>query len=224
MNRDQLEAWLDGGLSLEQIGALVGRDPSTVGYWCAKHGLTPNGHTKHAARGGLAREALEPLVANGLSIREIAKELDRSQSTVRHWLGRYGLRTRRQRRRLAEPKPKHIVSECRRHGESRFVLEGRNAYRCTRCRSEAVTAWRRRTKRRLVEERGGACERCGFSASVAALQFHHPDPSAKEFGVSNKGGVISFARLKAEADKCMLVCANCHAEIEWGVDSLTNGE
>jgi hypothetical protein len=32
MDRDQLKAWIDAGLSLPQIGALTNRDPSTVGY------------------------------------------------------------------------------------------------------------------------------------------------------------------------------------------------
>jgi Homeodomain-like domain len=206
MDRDQLEAWLDEGLSLIEIGELTGRDPSTVGYWCRKLGLAPNGRTKHAAKGALSREQLEPLIAAELSTREIAEQLERSQSTIRHWLNRYGLRTLRQRRMFNGPKPKEITSRCRHHGLTKFVLEGRNAYRCAKCRSAAVTAWRRRVKRQLVEARGGACEMCGFSGSIGALHFHHLDPNGKEFAVSNKGGTIAFARLQAEADKCMLLC------------------
>lgn len=220
MDRDALAGWIADGLSLSEIGQLVGRDASTVGYWCKRYGLVPNGREKHAGRGGLTREELEPLVAAGLSVRAIAEALDCSQSTVRHWLGRHKLRTTRQRRRFVGDKPKEIVSECHRHGETRFILEGRGAYRCVRCRSEAVSAWRRRAKRRLVNERGGACERCGFSESVAALHFHHLDPSRKRFALSNKGGTVSYERLAEEAAKCALLCANCHAEIEWGGASL----
>ena len=33
MDRDLLERYLNEGLSLSEIGALVNRDPSTVGYW-----------------------------------------------------------------------------------------------------------------------------------------------------------------------------------------------
>jgi hypothetical protein len=194
-----------------------------LGTGAKKHGLEPNGRGKHVPRGGLTREELEPLVARGLSLREIAREVGRSATTVRHWLERHGLRTTRQTRRFNGDKPKEIISECRRHGKARFILEGRNAYRCTRCRSDAVTAWRRRSKRRLVEARGGACELCGYDKHPAALQFHHEDRELKEFSVSNKGGTISFARLQKEAEKCILVCANCHALLEWGVDSLGDG-
>jgi hypothetical protein len=220
MDRESLKDWLDSGLSLEEIGALTNRDASTIGYWCRKHGLEPNGRAKHAWRGGLTRQELEPMVERGMSVRQIASEVERSQSTVRHWLKHHGLKTTRQRRRFSGPKPKEIFSECRHHGRTRFILEGRNAYRCTRCRSEAVSAWRRRSKRRLVEARGGACELCGYNQHPAALQFHHSDPEVKEFNISNKGGTIAFARLQEEAEKCVLVCANCHALLEWGVASL----
>ena len=55
MDRAQLKAWLEEGLSLPQIGALSGRDPSTVHYWVQKHGLIANGRAKYAPRGGLSR-------------------------------------------------------------------------------------------------------------------------------------------------------------------------
>ena len=51
MDRDQLEAWLDAGLSLNEIGALTNRHPSTVGYWVQKYGLTANGKARYAPRG-----------------------------------------------------------------------------------------------------------------------------------------------------------------------------
>lgn len=47
---------------------------------------------------------------------------------------------------------------------------------------------------------------------MKALEFHHVDDN-KEFGLSAKGVTISLARLKVEADKCDLLCANCHREL-----------
>jgi IS30 family transposase len=94
MDRNLLERYLKQGLSLTQIGALVDRDPSTVGYWVQKHGLVANGREKYAPRGGLAREELERLIGQGASAYAIARELKVSVSTVRHWLRRYGLRTK----------------------------------------------------------------------------------------------------------------------------------
>ena len=54
-----------------------------------------------------------------------------------------------------------------------------------------------------------------------ALQFHHLDPSQKEFGVSGRGVTRAIAKARAEAKKCFLLCANCHAEVEAGVTALS---
>ena len=61
MEREFLERQLAEGRSLEYIGALVGKDPSTVGYWLKKHGLTAAHHERHASRGGVARRRVEEL-------------------------------------------------------------------------------------------------------------------------------------------------------------------
>jgi hypothetical protein len=76
-----------------------------------------------------------------------------------------------------------------------------------------VTRRRRRIKTILVEERGGKCERCGYDRSLAALQWHHRDPSEKDPAVHG-GNSLSMERMRREADKCDLLCANCHAEVE----------
>lgn len=68
----------------------------------------------------------------------------------------------------------------------------------------------------LVAEAGGACAVCGYARAINNLHFHHVDPSEKLFGL-NGGGGRSLAARRAEAAKCVLVCANCHGEIEAGV-------
>ncbi|SRR6266550_3483425 len=67
---------------------------------------------------------------------------------------------------------------------------------------------RRKRKRDLVEMYGGRCVDCGYATCVEALQFHHRDPSTKEFRLGEFNG--SLARLLEEAKKCDLLCANCH--------------
>ena len=67
---------------------------------------------------------------------------------------------------------------------------------------------RQERKRQLVEARGGCCEDCGYHVSIAALEFHHRDPGTKEFTLGNFNG--SWDKLLAEAEKCDLLCANCH--------------
>jgi DNA-binding CsgD family transcriptional regulator len=78
-------------------------------------------------------------------------------------------------------------------------------------KSQTVINWRKRTKIKLVEYKGGKCECCGYNKSNSALQFHHKDPNEKDFTIG--GSSYSFERLKTEVDKCILVCSNCHIEI-----------
>lgn len=219
MNKRFLEECLAQGMSLEAIGALTGRHPSTVGYWVKKHGLEANGRRAFAPKGPIPREELEALVEEGLSLRQIAARLDRSASAVRHWLKKHGLKTRRASGR-EEPPRRKVTRVCRRHGETWFVLEGRGYYRCMRCRAEAVAKRRRTIKRKLVEEAGGRCLICGYDRCQQALQFHHVDPSTKRFHLGHNGICRSLSRSREEAKKCVLLCANCHAEVEAGLTTL----
>jgi hypothetical protein len=109
---------------------------------------------------------------------------------------------------------------CIRHGEAEFVLEGRGHYRCKRCRSESVARHRRKVKETLVAEAGGSCVVCGCDRCLTALAFHHLDPTEKRLAISQNGVTLSLDTIRAEARKCVLVCANCHAEIESGAISL----
>jgi hypothetical protein len=219
MEREFLEEQLAAGRSLEQIGRLVGKHPSTVGYWLNKHGLVAAHHAEYAPRGGISRERLAELVERGLTTRGIAAECSVGCSTVRYWLKRHGLETARSRRARESdgPRPSHVTRECPAHGPVSFALESRGYYRCTRCRSEGVSRRRRKVKEILVAEAGGRCTACGFDAHQAALEFHHLDPSQKRFNLSLRGVTRSIDKLRAEARKCVLLCSNCHALVEAGV-------
>jgi transposase len=228
MDRESLKLLLNQGRSVEEIGARFGKHPSTVSYWLAKHGLEAVNREKHAARGGLERERLEALVEAGMSIAEIAVTLERSKATVRHWLGRYGLHTQNAPARRAASAAREakavclltVVRTCPQHGEVEFILEGRGYYRCKRCRSEAITRRRRKVKEILVAEAGGSCCLCGYDRHPAALEFHHLDPSQKRRTVSAGGVGVALDTLREEARKCVLLCSNCHAEVENGAAEL----
>lgn len=50
------------------------------------------------------------------------------------------------------------------------------------------------------------------------MEFHHVDPSSKLFGIGS-GDTRSWETVKAELDKCVLLCSNCHKEVEAGMVS-----
>jgi hypothetical protein len=93
---------------------------------------------------------------------------------------------------------------------------GERSWRCIRCAGEAVTRRHQKIRRILVEEHGGRCAICGYDRTPFNLHFHHVDPALKEFSL-NSGTGKSLAACRAEAEKCVLVCANCHGEIESGL-------
>jgi transposase len=225
MDRESLRLLCARGVSVEEIGKRFGKHPSTVSYWMAKYGFEAPNREKHAARGGIERQRLEQSVARGLSIAEIAAEVGLSKSAVRHWLRRYGLTTRGNVRRNTARNAKagghaQVVRRCKRHGETEFTLEGRGYYRCKRCRMERVMRRRRKLKELLVAEAGGRCCICGYDRHVRALEFHHIDPETKRFQISWNGVTQSLETLRREARKCVLLCSNCHAEVEDGVATL----
>ena len=67
----------------------------------------------------------------------------------------------------------------------------------------------------LKIERGAKCEKCGYSSNKKILQFHHIDPSTKLFEISSRYKSKSLEVLRSEANKCQLLCPNCHYEITY---------
>ncbi len=220
MDKEFLEECLATGMSLEAIGEQVGKHESTVSYWLKKYGLAAAKREKHSAKGPLDKSDLERLLAAGLSLPETAQRLDRSLATVRHWVGKYELKPAPRRKRGSERGPREMPSWCKRHGNTMFVREGSGYYRCKRCRMERVAERRRTIKGKLVEEAGGQCSICGYDRCHQVLEFHHLDPELKEFQLSHNGATRSLARSRVEARKCILLCANCHREVEAGIAAV----
>lgn len=172
----------------------------------------------------LMDERIRALVSEGLSARQIAAALGVHRATVERHLARLGLDTPRMARRKAFAAARAagadtVEAPCPHHGVATFVVTAEGVYRCGRCRSASVSAQRRRRKLQLVAEAGGRCRLCGYDRCAAALEFHHLDPSEKRFGLGG-GQTRSIAEMRREAAKCVLLCSNCHAEVEAGLIEL----
>jgi hypothetical protein len=63
---------------------------------------------------------------------------------------------------------------------------------------------------------GGRCAICGYDRCTQNLHFHHVDPASKRIELSSHRGV-GFAVFPEELEKCVLLCANCHGEVEAGL-------
>ena len=63
---------------------------------------------------------------------------------------------------------------------------------------------------RNIKENGGGCSTCGESRAWV-LDFHHL--GNKESAVSTLAHAGKFRKLKAELEKCIILCRNCHADL-----------
>ncbi len=79
---------------------------------------------------------------------------------------------------------------------------------------KAVTKRRRKVKAMAIVYKGGRCQLCGYDKYQGALDLHHLDRDTKAFGISYRGYCRAWRMVKEELDKCLLVCVNCHREIE----------
>jgi hypothetical protein len=90
---------------------------------------------------------------------------------------------------------------------------------CKACFNQKISARVIQNKKRIVEYMGGKCHLCGYDKYIGALELHHLDPSKKD----PQAGHIrhwSWERAVQELDKCILLCANCHAEVEGNYATL----
>jgi hypothetical protein len=72
----------------------------------------------------------------------------------------------------------------------------------------------RQRRQLLIQQKGGCCKLCQYSRNEAALAFHHLDPVTKSFPLDLRNcSNTSWETLVSEAEKCWLLCLNCHAEI-----------
>lgn len=113
--------------------------------------------------------------------------------------------------------------ECSTHGMTSHALGDGGRWRCRQCRVDSLKKRRQERKELLVLEAGGKCS-CSYDRSIAALQFHHRDPSEKLFDLNQKNMSKPLEVLRAEAKKCDLLCSNCHSEIENDLDQARAAE
>ena len=118
---------------------------------------------------------------------------------------------------------------CPIHGETVFHYyeksgrrKGKGQWKCSKCESELAILNKQKYKLKMVRYKGGKCEKCGYKDNIAALEFHHLDPSKKKFNLSETRH--SWEETKLELDKCICLCSNCHKEIHNPQSTLENLE
>lgn len=82
---------------------------------------------------------------------------------------------------------------------------------CKKCNNALTIKRQQNLKQEAVNYKGGKCQHCGYDKYIGALDFHHTNPSEKDFSFSSYKNYI-LESIKKELDKCVLLCSNCHRE------------
>lgn len=113
-------------------------------------------------------------------------------------------------RELGYQKAKDTIRICINCNKEYFFKKRSNSTTTT-CASCRVNKRRFESKQKAIDYKGGKCVRCGYSRCNSSMDFHHLDPSQKDFTIGGNH-CLSWERLKVELDKCILLCKNCHGE------------
>lgn len=148
----------------------------------------------------IKKTLLVELLQQHLSTERIAKELNCSPGNVLYWERKHGLRP--------------AFASCG-NGRRTRSPEEMAAYMASN-----PTIRRRKLKAKAIAFKGGKCLLCGYERCNAALEFHHLNRRTKAFGLSRKGIIRSWDSIMKEIDKCVLICANCHREVEAGARTI----
>ncbi len=132
------------------------------------------------------------------------------------------------------PEGKKYCSPCKQLLDlSRFSAKG-NA--CKECATQRAKNWRvvkennpnwrkernaqiaennRKLKRKMVELMGDVCSDCCMQYPDFVYDFHHLDPTQKDFSI---GKSRDWEKIEKELAKCVMLCSNCHRIRHYGYD------
>jgi hypothetical protein len=168
----------------------------------------------------MEKDYLDNLVSQGLTSYQIADHLGIGQTAARYWIKKHGLRLLGkpggQRR---QPDAAFYCAGCSQQKEpSDFYYQKnvRHTY-CKDCHNTRTVTRQRDFKAACLDYKGGSCEACGYDTCAAALEFHHRDPKEKDFDLSRRKLKRFDDTVRAELDKCLLLCCRCHREAHAGL-------
>lgn len=170
---------------------------------------------------------LKQYIEQGFSTYEISKATNKSQTNVRYWLKKHNLKTKNLsfsqgfalKEKIIENGIEYkICASCKTKKELLKDFYTKNEKYshawCKTCINKNTIAIQQDKKIQAINYKGGKCVKCGYNKYAGALDFHHLDPSKKDFTIARRKN-CSLETIKPELDKCILLCRNCHAELHF---------
>jgi len=179
---------------------------------------------------------LKKCVDEDMSISQISEKTGESKTSVRYWLGKYGMNTNH--KSFNDPAyTTHKMENGRKCIICDKPLDGRKTRFCgKKCKSKYYSkpenlintyeSQRERglsRKKKLIEMSGGGCAKCGYAKNSAGLVFHHIDEANKCFELDiRKLSNTKWELITKEWGKCILLCHNCHMELHYPHLGISN--
>ena len=173
----------------------------------------------------MKKEEIEKMIDEGKSLNQISKETGKSLTTVRYWVKKLEIQIKT--KNFAELGKKdygqsRVCPKCKENCTidqfyNRRGKENSSVY-CKKCSTIQTLSRLQRLKKQMVDYKGGCCQICGYKKYMGALEFHHIDPTQKDFNLSRMKQYTFDDKVTNELDKCILVCSNCHREIHGGLE------
>ena len=171
----------------------------------------------------MKKELLENFIKQGMTQREIAEKVNKSQTSVKYWLNKYNIKTNNTvgpRGYKSNPSKDKTCPLCKTEKAlSEFYKRKRGDYSgyCKQCVLEQTRERQRHRglemKIKYINLAGGKCSRCGYNKNLASLVFHHVKEETKEFELSMRElSGYSEKKIMKEFEKCIVLCHNCHSE------------
>ena len=188
--KQQIYKLREEGKSILDISIQLRVGKASVSFWCNK--FDPEKKFNHTNK--IKKDQIQPIIdyyKSCLSLKKTGIKFNVAGSTIRGIL---------------------LKNQC-------YIIKPKETKKQTsRRKSLNVINWKKDKKKKLIEYKGGKCQICGYDRCEQALDFHHIDPSQKDFDISSNS--YSFEKMKIEADKCALLCSNCHREVHAGFIKL----
>ena len=163
---------------------------------------------------------LEDFIERQYTIKQIAKKTGKGPTTVRYWLKRHGLKTKRGARGKY-PKDFTLTYKCKCGEADPNKFYGHKRTTCAKCHSKDRLLKGQQNRHRAIKYLGGECISCGWAKWNSGFDIHHLKPSEKDVAFGSMRS-WSWERTKKELSKCVLLCACCHAGVHSGDITLSN--
>jgi hypothetical protein len=170
---------------------------------------------------------LKVYLDKNMTLRQISIESNKCLGSIRYWMKKHGFKPNFANFKGGYKPGQKIIGDDRYCPSCKIYRNINDFYSrrrnnctgyCKNCISKKTTDRQRKIKKIMVDYKGGKCQNAecstpgGYNRSINGLDFHHIDPTKKEFSLSQIRLTKMNEKIKIELDKCILLCANCHRE------------